>query len=580
MDAGGCPVRCHLGSRLGRGTAPSPPLGQFRCQARWPRWGRGLATAGCDEHRNRSSTRGRTPPRELPGDLSWTTRERIAQGSGPADASERRPGGRFEHLTEAPIWQVGRRAPRPPRCPPAPRSAVLQARQGGPPHSSTYDDNGRTTPFSRDGRWHVACPCASMRANLCLGGTCAYPCAPRRPPAGALGPAGTHGRSVVHAALPGSLLRAVFDGIGLGMAHAAHVGSYGVAAAFGVSVATGQSGATTYGVYSDLGRSRYARGYGRRARAYWCWDEAWDLRWGHHYSGWPGGWWYDHLDFYHDCLSGGLAHAHDRWRWHARQAYRIHRPRGSGVFVSIYVRDPFWRPWGPYWAYDPWGRYWDGYRDGWRDGRWWARGGGVIYAGQFGRPYGSGGVRTVDAGRPSPLAPTRFKEDPRVLATDGGVRRAVPRVQPTPAAAAVDAGRGSPAAHPAPAAPARRGDSTRGERPAPLDWPTDRLRGDARAPRRRSPARVPPHRPRGAGRSPARAPRAHERARPESGCPAAGASRTRPTRGSPPAARRPSRGEAAPARAPASSSGRSAPAPRSDGGGDRATPPVRRPATR
>ena len=140
----------------------------------------------------------------------------------------------------------------------------------------------------------------------------------------------------------------LFDGIGLGMAHAAHVGSYGVAAAFGVSVATGQSGATAYGVYSDLGRSRYARGYGRRARADWCWDEAWDLRWGHHYSGWPGGWWYDHLDFYHDCLSGGLAHAHDRWRWHARQAYRIHRPRGSGVFVSIYVRDPFWRPWGPY----------------------------------------------------------------------------------------------------------------------------------------------------------------------------------------------------------------------------------------
>ncbi len=90
----------------------------------------------------------------------------------------------------------------------------------------------------------------------------------------------------------------------------------------------------------------------------------------------------------------------------------------------------------------------------------------MIYAGQFGRPYGSGGVRTVDAGRPSPLAPTRFKEDPRVLATDGGVRRAIPRVQPTPAAAAVDAGRGSPAARPAPAAPARRGDSARGTRPS------------------------------------------------------------------------------------------------------------------
>ena len=407
----------------------------------------------------------------------------------------------------------------------------------------------------------------------------------------------------------------LFDGIGLGMARAAHVGSYGVAAAFGVSVATGQSGATAYGVYSDLGRSRYARGYGRRARADWCWDEAWDLRWGHHYSGWPGGWRYDHLDFYHDCLSGGLAHAHDRWRWHARRAYRIHRPRGSGVFVSIYVRDPFWRPWGPYWAYDPWRRYWDGYRDGWRDGRWWARGGGVIYAGQFRRPYGSGGVRAVDAGRPSPPAPTRFKEDPRVLATDGGVRRAVPRVQPTPAAAAVDAGRGSPAA------PARRGDSARGERPAPLDRPTDRLRGDARAPRgadrpsvrpergvagerpsgaatrerpsagaarERPPtavARACPSAPAARGRAEpsASAPSARaapERARPESGRPAAGASRTRPTRGSPPPARRPSRGEAAPARAPASSSGRSAPAPRSGRGGERATPPVRRPATR
>ncbi len=130
-----------------------------------------------------------------------------------------------------------------------------------------------------------------------------------------------------------------------------------------------------------------------------------------------------------------------------------------------------------------------------------------------------------------------------MLATDGGVRRAVPRVQPTPAAAAVDTGRGSPAARPAPAAPARRGDSARGERPAPLDRPTDRLRGDARAPRGADRPSVGPER----GAAGERPSGAAERERPE---------RTSGARASPPGIRPPGGRDVAHAADPREPTGR------------------------
>jgi hypothetical protein len=277
-------------------------------------------------------------------------------------------------------------------------------------------------------------------------------------------PAATAGQSFAQLDLSYGL----FDGVGVGMTSVAYAAEH---PAFGGRVGTG-----SYGIYSEA-RGGYGKDY-RYAGRYddysdWCWDEAWDLRWGRGYYGWSTR--YDHLDFYHDCLSGGLGYAHDRWRWHARRAYYRHddyyaydrwgwgvRARwGRDVHVSVYVTDPFWRPWGPYWSYDPWGWYWDGYRDGWRDAAWGGPAvvyggpyGGVVYAGSYG-----GGVR----GRPSPLAP-RFKEDPRVLTSDGGARRAQPRVQPAAAPVAPTRTFGRPSARagvdgaaPTAAAPPRRG---------------------------------------------------------------------------------------------------------------------------
>lgn len=200
----------------------------------------------------------------------------------------------------------------------------------------------------------------------------------------------------------------LFDGVGVGMAHTSHVAGVAV---LGMIVAVGRrSGGTPYGIYSDL-----------------CWDRAWDLRWGRGYYGWHGSARYDHLDFYDDCRSRGIAHAYDRWRWRTRRAHLVQYPGRRTVQVSIYVKDPFWKPWGPFWAYDPWGWYWDGYHDGRRDRRW-ARSG-------WGSGRLHGGARTVIvptgrgviASRPSPLASPRFKEDPRGVVSNGGTRRAVPR---------------------------------------------------------------------------------------------------------------------------------------------------------
>ena len=291
---------------------------------------------------------------------------------------------------------------------------------------------------------------------------------------------------------------------------------------------------TPHGIHSDdWGRrsGAYSRGYGswggyggRGDPADYCWDRAWQLRRDHSYFGWYGPARYDHLDFYLDCLRFGTGYAYDRWRWRAHSAARFHR---SWVHVSVLVLDPFRRPWGPSWAYDPWGWYWDGWRygPGWH-GPW----GGIEYAGvvwstpRVGTVYAPRG--TVLVARPSPLVTPRFKEDPRGVAPNpAGARRAVPRGErvaapPTRAGqsgarpALADAPRPSdrsrrplsPAlagaggrARPAPAAQATRG---RGE--AESTWPSsaaprrpsDRARGAAavrRCARRPCAAALPPH---------------------------------------------------------------------------------------
>jgi hypothetical protein len=282
----------------------------------------------------------------------------------------------------------------------------------------------------------------------------------------------------------------LFDGFGLGMTHYAHSGGLGAR----VSVATGTTRYADYGIYDEWG-GRYGdygfrRGYDYRDRDYadYCWDRAWDLRWNRRYNGWDWDWYdyptYDHLDFYHDCLSGGLGYAYGRWGSHARRAYygrgyggygRYHR--GWGVNVQIYVTDPFWRPWGPYWAYDPWGWYWDGFRDG-RRSRWWGwdRGwdsyGGVVYGPGVRTAWGGRGGYT----RPSPLGGPDFKEDP----TDR--RTAIPRGRAVPLSApATGAGLGDPDARTGARRPAVDGGGRTG-RPGVEGGATGRVEPGDRAP--------------------------------------------------------------------------------------------------
>src|SRR5690606_37441169 len=87
----------------------------------------------------------------------------------------------------------------------------------------------------------------------------------------------------------------------------------------------------------------------------------------------------------------------------------------------VYVKDPYVAPWGPYWAYDPWGSYWDGYRDGYFDGRWTR-----AYTPRPVRTvYVRGGRPASTVVRPSPLAwrSTSFKENPVSPVTRTAVRR-------------------------------------------------------------------------------------------------------------------------------------------------------------
>ena len=416
------------------------------------------------------------------------------------------------------------------------------------------------------------------------------------------------GQSLAH--VSGGLSFGVFDGMRVGLS------------------ASFVSWNTPHGIHSDdWGRrsGAYSRGYGswggyggRGDPADYCWDRAWQLRRDHSYFGWYGPARYDHLDFYLDCLRFGTGYAYDRWRWRAHSAARFHR---SWVHVSVLVLDPFRRPWGPSWAYDPWGWYWDGWRygPGWH-GPW----GGIEYAGvvwstpRVGTVYAPRG--TVLVARPSPLVTPRFKEDPRGVAPNpAGARRAVPRGErvaapPTRAGqsgarpALADAPRPSdrsrrplsPAlagaggrARPAPAAQATRG---RGE--AESTWPSsaaprrpsDRARGAAavRAPsvrggapsaRRGERATARPSSPArpSAGRSRPAAPAVRPRTE-RSGPTAPPAARPRAERSGPaaPPAARPRTGRPRPAGPPAAAvrGGGARPAPAASRGGGAERPPA------
>ena len=134
-------------------------------------------------------------------------------------------------------------------------------------------------------------------------------------------------RAQSHTEVWAGLSVGLFDGFGIGLTHYAHSG--GVGLGIGASVATGTTRYADYGIYDDDYRDRGygdysgARRYRDRGYSDYCWDRAWDLRWGRRYYGWDGYGYptYDHLDFYHDCLSGGAGYAYGRWGAHARRAY-------------------------------------------------------------------------------------------------------------------------------------------------------------------------------------------------------------------------------------------------------------------
>src|SRR5689334_2600187 len=92
----------------------------------------------------------------------------------------------------------------------------------------------------------------------------------------------------------------VFEGVGIGLAY--HSSPKDI-------------DGWVYGAHPVRVADRYDRHdrYGRYADDDYCWDRSWDLRWDDGYYGWND-YGYDHLDFYHDCLRGGLDYAYDQWR--------------------------------------------------------------------------------------------------------------------------------------------------------------------------------------------------------------------------------------------------------------------------
>lgn len=337
-----------------------------------------------------------------------------------------------------------------------------------------------------------------------------------------------------------------FTGVGFGL----HVGDPGPASAFvGLSFGLGLGGhyaAEPYGVYS----ARYdGWGYGHGSRAaygYSCWDQYWVASW----DPWSPWYW--------DCVVAGPYRSSYRARsWLHRHAWL----GGPTAFVSW--SDPYVAPWGPYWAYDPWGSYWNGYwtgsSAGWGSPRGWG------YA-PVRTVHASGGQRGVAVGRGSDErgAGVGYKEG--AIGGDGRTAQRRPNaVAPTPTARqrASDLTGRYAAPRAAPSATAARGPGREAPQVSPAN-PSAR-RGEARsaAPRRPS-DRVAPQD--GAGTRPAATPsmNARSQAAPQRATPSANTrpQAAAPTRPTPSANARP---QAAPKRATPSANSRpqAAPAQRS-----------------
>ena len=257
----------------------------------------------------------------------------------------------------------------------------------------------------------------------------------------------------------------LFDGVSFGFRAA----EYGPSSVFvGASLGFGRAHryGSSYGVYSDDYGWRGSRGYGDGYGAYDgygyggyasydCWDAYWDSSW----DPWTG--WYD-----------GCAAAGPVWygSYHAR-TWRRHR-----LDTFTYWSDPFFAPWGPYWAYDPFDWYWDSYRYG---GAW---GWGSPYYGVR-TVYVSGGRRGTAVYRPSPLwqggryGPT-YKETARGDVTRTAKRRpttvaapsATPAGVPGRTAVRAPSSRGTPSA-----GTTSRGTPSRGHRRSRRDAARDAL---------------------------------------------------------------------------------------------------------
>ncbi|HSR43299.1 MAG TPA: hypothetical protein VLL48_14020, partial [Longimicrobiales bacterium] len=221
-----------------------------------------------------------------------------------------------------------------------------------------------------------------------------------------------------------------FDGFGFGLA-TTRVGHHSYSS-FGVGVGTGGIGFVAdaayggYGIYDDpWGYGRWSRSLPYRIRRSWSAHHAscWDV-YGYGFDPFLGfGWGYPYSDAYWHC-TGYRPRAYHRSYWNPWYHGGV-----RGVYVSTYWRDPFWDPWGPYWAYDPWSYYWSG--------PWYGPRSVWVVNSSWSRPYVG---RRVAVARTSPFyAPatgTVYKEDPaRGFARAGTGRNATARPGSTPATA-------------------------------------------------------------------------------------------------------------------------------------------------
>ena len=260
----------------------------------------------------------------------------------------------------------------------------------------------------------------------------------------------------------------VFAGVGFGIGGLHTTSSLFVGSTFGEPYGG-------YGIYSasyngwgaGYGGARhyaYSRDYCRDYYEYSYWDP---------YSSWQS-----------DCVGYG------QYSYNSSRARRWSSRWGGyyGPSTYVYISDPFSSPWGPYWAYDPWGSsYWDGYRDGRRYGLW-----DNYYGGRVRTVYASGGRLGTSIYRPSPLSPIgpSYKESPGVAGSRTAARRSGANTpSATPAAApgrvaSVSRGGAQPSSRPAIArTPPSGGAVTRTASPSPRATarPSDRVAGTDRA---------------------------------------------------------------------------------------------------